>query len=300
MSHPKLLFTALSHDAQRLLLEIVGPEGTWQVPIDKEQAKRLGTELLQLSEGKSSEEEIFSQFIKELMVRLPSGKLWMGSMPSEGIPKEELPRHPVVLKQPYSIASLPVTQGLYRWIMGSNPSLSKGSKKPVETVSWFDALEFCNALSKNQGLQPCYDFEDDTVNWNQAANGFRLPTEAEWEYAARTRDDLHYSGGDRLDAVGWFDGNCNDLSVVGGKASNAWGLYDMSGSVFEWCWDWHAAYSKGELLDPQGPKSGTERVCRGGAWNHGNWFARATCRHCDLPTSRSSSIGFRVARSIHT
>jgi len=298
MTHPKLLFTVLPHDSQRLLLEILGPDGAWQIPIDKVQAGNLGNQLIELSKEQNTEGASLEQFLDELMISLPAGKLWMGSMPAEKIPEEELPRHPVNLSKNFAVSALPITQGFYRLIMGENPSVDKGSKKPVESVSWFDSVAFCNALSKLQGLEEAYRIEAQKVTWNQEANGFRLLTEAEWEYAARTKDDLHYSGNDHLDRVGWYSENCTELQEVGKKSPNDWGFYDMSGGVFEWCWDWNTSYKNGELSDPTGPAIGFERICRGGSWSKEEWFARTTCRYAELPEMRHHSIGFRIAKNL--
>ena len=298
MKHPKLLFTAHAHDSQRLILEIVGSDGTWQIPIDKDQAERLGKDLVQLSTHEESDVDLLTQFLDELMIDLPGGVLWMGSMPGEQVPEEELPRHSVTLGEGFSVAALPVTQGLYRMIMGENPSVEKGSKKPVESISWFDAIAFCNALSTQQGLEPAYVMEDEKVTWNRESNGYRLPTEAEWEYAARTKDDLYYSGSDQLHKVGWHSGNTDSLPDVGKKNPNHWGFYDLSGGVFEWCWDWNGPYAKDAETDPTGSEIGFERVCRGGAWNLKAWYSRTTCRYAELPEVRVKNIGMRLARNL--
>ena len=183
----------------------------------------------------------------------------------------------------YWMGATEVTQGLWTEVMGSNPSYFSGcgSACPVETVSWEDAVAFSNALSKREGLQPAYRQQGGAWVWDRDASGYRLPTEAEWETAALAGEKTKYAGSDDLDAVGWYaDNSGGKTHAARGKASNAWGLYDMSGNVWEWCWDAEGGY----------------RVHRGGCWDDSASGLRVSYRRRE-PGSRRSSLGFRLART---
>ena len=171
--------------------------------------------------------------------------------------------------------------------MGTNPSYYKGESRPVDQVTWFNAIEYCNALSRKEGLTPCYTQSGGTWTCNFNADGYRLPTEAEWEYAARGGNKSHgykYSGSDSLT-----------------KEANELGLYDMSGGVvWEWCWDWYGSYSSSSQTNPTGASSGSERVFRGGCWNNNASYCRVASRaknYNRYPSNSSSHVGFRVVRS---
>ena len=178
----------------------------------------------------------------------------------------------------FKIQKTELTQDIYRAVMKYNPSKFKGDKLPVENVSWYTAIDFCNKLSKQQGLKPCYSKKDGEWQMDTSANGWRLPTEEEWVKAA---DDGHkYSGSDNIDEVAWYDGNSGDKThEVATKAANANGIYDMSGNVWEWCWD----------------KAGSDRVYRGGSWFHNG----AVSYREDLyyPGYQGSDLGFRLVRN---
>ena len=192
-----------------------------------------------------------------------------------------------------------VTQGLYFAVKGTNPSrfTECGPDCPVEYVSWDDAISFANKLSKKQGLKPCYTFDKGDVVWDiQTCSGWRLPTEAEWEYMARGGKETLYAGGTAIDKLGWIKSNSEDQThPVAQKKPNAYGLYDMSGNVFEWVWDNYGNYTE-VAENPLGPKNGSERVCRGGGWNLGAKFARASRRMHDDPSMKSGFVGFRLVR----
>jgi sulfatase modifying factor 1 len=185
-------------------------------------------------------------------------------------------------------------------VMGSNPSkfTACGADCPVEHVSWCDAVVFANKLSSLEGLTPAYGNVSncDAVTWNRSANGYRLPTEAEWEYAARAGTRTPYAGGE-LDAVGWYAGNSgNTTHPVAQKLANAEGLYDMSGNVWEWTWDVYGAYG-GLVTDPTGASAGPGRVRRGGSWSDAPAKARAKFRGRLSPGNRLDSLGLRLART---
>jgi sulfatase modifying factor 1 len=190
---------------------------------------------------------------------------------------------------PYQLATFPVTQARYAQVTGKRPSTTHGDQLPVESVSWWDAVAFCNALSQREGLAPAYRLtaDEERVEWVTSADGYRLPTEAEWEHACRAGTTPARYG--RLDEIAWYRGNSRErLHEVGGKQPNAWGLHDMLGNVWEWCWD---------LYDPE--VYGTYRVLRGGGWFDEPWSCRASVRRRSHPTFRIDDAGFRIARSGH-
>jgi formylglycine-generating enzyme required for sulfatase activity len=209
----------------------------------------------------------------------------------------------------FLIASTETTQALWREVMSANPAKFKSDDRPVDTVSWLDAVKFCNELSVRDGLTPAYVFVGSSVEWKRDADGYRLPTEAEWEYAARggrygadaetPLKKAPYSGGTDADAVAWFDRNSGKSSQpVARKAANQLGLFDMSGNVWEWCWDWYGEYPKESGVDPIAPSNGSNvRVMRGGAWFTPLNLLRVTYRYWNAPTFKVNSVGFRLARN---
>jgi formylglycine-generating enzyme required for sulfatase activity len=210
------------------------------------------------------------------LVLIPAGKFMMG---------EEKDRHEVTISKPFYIGVTEVIQPQYQAIMGTNPSNFKGATKPVESVPWDDATEFCKKLSE------------------KTRQAVRLPTEAEWEYACRAGTATAFSFGDADSALGdyaWYSANrgFDTTHPVGQKKPNAWGLYDMHGNVFEWCADWYGDYPKGAVTDPQGPASGTNRVLRGGCWEYDPALCRSASRYIYLPGLRHDYYGFRVVVSV--
>ena len=231
---------------------------------------------------------------------------------------------PEVHLSPFYLGEHPLTQDIWEEIMGANPSWFKGNRRPVENVSWFDAAVFCNALNERCGYDPCYfsdrDFKtlygktsegfslpnEGEVYRKVGAKGYRLPTEAEWEYAARggkdpdKRPSYEYSGGEKLDELGWYGVNSHgETKPVGLKLPNELGLYDMSGNVWEWCEDWYAEYPSGVLTDPRGPEQGTHRVLHGGSYSTEISYSAESCRSALrvrwLPWARLTHVGFRLA-----
>ena len=226
----------------------------------------------------------------------------MGSNNTKDAWGKEAPIHPVKLS-PYYIAEFPVTQALWRAVMGKDPEelYFKGDNRPVENVSWYDIMG--NAKEKTEGF---------LAKLNQLTEGkrpdnyqYNLPTEAQWEYAARADSPYEYSGSDKLKEVAWYNLNSHrETKAVGQKAPNAFGLYDMSGNVWEWCRDWYdkdyyqACFDKGVVKDPTGPENGTARVIRGGAWYYDPRFCRVAYRGNSLPSYRDNAFGFRLVLSL--
>jgi formylglycine-generating enzyme required for sulfatase activity len=236
----------------------------------------------------------------------PSGELCSGET-----------QHQVTLTRAIYVAATEVTQAQWQATMGWEDSYFDGPNRPVEQTTWFDAVSYCNLRSAAEGLTPVYTitgaaYEESHitsagVTWNPNANGYRLLTEAEWEYACRAGSTGAYCNGDisqcdcgsepNLDAVGWYCGNSGDQTHdVGTKSPNAWGLYDMHGNVWEWCWDWYEDYG-GSVTDPAGPASGSARVGRGGSWGSGAQYCRSAGRDYGNPGFRSDNLGLRLART---
>ncbi|MBL8784789.1 MAG: formylglycine-generating enzyme family protein [Deltaproteobacteria bacterium] len=229
-------------------------------------------------------------------VAIPAGTFMMGSPASEDGRYDDEVQHEVRITRGFWMKQTEVTQGEWESVMGSNPSsnTSCGRKCPVENVSWFDAVLYLDKLSDNEGLERCYD--SNNAFKGVRCTGYRLPTEAEWEYAARAGTSRARHGS--LDQVAWYDGNSgNATHPVGQKAANAWGLYDMVGNVWEWVTDWYGNYG-GAATDPAGPSSGASRVVRGGGWYNYAQNARAARRAGHVPSYRNDLIGFRPLRSI--
>jgi formylglycine-generating enzyme required for sulfatase activity len=235
------------------------------------------------------------------LVLIPAGTFLMGSPDADkDADPDEKPRHRVRITRPFYLGTTEVTQGQYRAVTGENPSHFKGSDDlPVENVSWNDAIAYCNKLSELEGLKPYYQFGPGVPS---GGDGYRLPTEAEWEYACRAGSTTRYSFGDDAASLGeyaWFDGNSGEKThPVGQKRPNAWGLYDMHGNVWEWCRDgWDADYYKNSpVADPLGPSQAAFRVIRGGGWNFNPRHARSANRDWITPGLRYDFLGFRLAR----
>lgn len=243
------------------------------------------------------------------MIEVEGGTFTMGATSEQrDADKNEKPTHEVTVSSFY-ITKYEVTQEFWKRIMGSNPSRFKGEKRPVEMVSWYDAVEFCNKLSEKEGLTSAYSGSGERITCNFQTNGYRLPTEAEWEFAARGGNKskgYRYSGGNNLTDVGWY-GALNNTGnrtqeegtpEVGKKSANELGIYDMSGNVWEWCWDWYGDYRPGSENNPTRPSMGKFRVIRGGAWNSNEVLCRCTSRGYRSHSNKSSSLGLRLARTL--
>jgi formylglycine-generating enzyme required for sulfatase activity len=230
------------------------------------------------------------------LVLIPKGTFTMGSPESEERHERNERQHEVTIGNDYYLGVTEVTQGQYERVMGTNPSdnqkrdirMSDSSMYPVERVSWEDAVEFCKNLS-------------DLPEEKKVGRVYRLPTEAQWEYACRAGSKTQYSFGESSRSIGdyaWLEENSNNRThPVGQKKPNAWGLYDMHGNVLEWCSDWYDKYPKGPVSDPGGPKEGTFRVLRGGSYDRDPTSCRSAHRIWYIPSSRYlyTYYGFRVA-----
>jgi formylglycine-generating enzyme required for sulfatase activity len=223
----------------------------------------------------------------------------------------------VRITRPFYLGVHEVTQAQYQAVMGHNPSYfssnSKGKDRvagqstdqhPVEYVSWLDAVQFCNKLSAKEDLKPFYEIDGETArvaDWK--GPGYRLPTEAEWEYACRAGTSTRYSFGDDRESLGesgWYEENSGSRThPVGQKGANALGLFDLHGNVCEWCWDGfdERSYAGAPAEDPSGRARVPDRVIRGGGWGSEPRGCRSAFRSWSAPGYRSNSIGFRLARS---
>lgn len=264
--------------------------------------------------------------IPEGFVLIPAGTFQMGS---EKGGNDNKPVHEVAITKAFYMGKYEVTQAEYEKYCSygsSSPSSSygDGDNYPAYGVSWYDALVYCNKRSMAEELTPCYSISGSTdpskwgdvpastdSTWNAVicdwdANGYRLPTEAEWEYAARAGDNtvasLIYSGTSDVNKLGeyaWYSGNSNKKThEVGTKSPNEFGLYDMSGNVFEWCWNWYTnSYDAEAGSDPTGTSAGSNRVRRGGGWNSNSDDCAVSYRGTVNPNGRNSNLGFRVVRA---
>jgi len=271
------------------------------------------------------------------MVWVPGGSFELGKNLGTGGGSDITPVSTVTLTG-FHIGKFPVTQAEYMAVTETNPGsdsyASAGDiklRRPVSRVSWYEAIVFCNKLSMLEGLSPAYlinsstnpsnwgtvphesyrDFESDTGLWDAVvivpgSTGYRLLTEAQWEYAAKggngSPGNFTFAGSDDPDEVAWYRNNTNRIREVGLKTSNGLGIYDMSGNVFEWCWDWRANYTSDVETDPAGPASGNQRVRRGGSYdsslNDDSWSSspRSVSRSGETPHRNRWETGFRVAR----
>ena len=242
-------------------------------------------------------------------VTIPAGSFRMGDIQNYGVYSHEKPVHDVSISS-FQMSISEITQGQYKRIMGSvraSDALGKSDSISVYSVDWYDAVRFCNVLSDAADFERCYDESSWFCDFNK--NGFRLPTEAEWEYACRAGTETMFYTGNNLSSdakistdlaeAGWYHGNNNYHTYpVGLKEPNAWGLYDMHGNESEWCNDWYSNsyYSSSSLNNPIGPSSGDRRVLRGGDWYSYAVACRSAARGSFRPLEKSYHWGFRVVR----
>jgi formylglycine-generating enzyme required for sulfatase activity/TolB-like protein len=236
-------------------------------------------------------------FVPENMVWVAGGTFRMGSQVYNG---DENPVHMVQVNS-FFMSKTQVTQEEYSRVMGTNPSRFQNPGAPVERITWYEAIEYCNKLSQREGLIPAYSGNNDRIIWDSSANGYRLPTEAEWEYAAQGGNvetlNFNLPGGNGGDGLAWYKGNSGGITHrVATKTANILGLYDMAGNVWEWCWDRYGPYDEKTQYNPRGPGLGLNRVVRGGSWNSEEAELRLTYRHIGNPEQRYSDVGFRVVR----
>jgi len=271
---------------------------------------------VKIKKGKTSNVEFkfpLAAMVPAGMILVEGGTFLMGDKTDE----KASPVHKVTLSN-FCIGMYEVTQKEWKAIMGSNPSEMQGDYKPVTNLSWYDAIEYCNARSRQEGLMPCYTIDKsrkdpnnaslyDDLKWivafDQSANGYRLPTEAEWEYAARggkKSKGYSFAGSNKYFDVGIYHLHSILSKVivdVGAKTPNELGTYDMSGNVWEWCWDWKDEYTKDKGLNPLGAVMGEYRILRGGS-GEDKPLPKTTYRNGKNPGHLSRFVGFRVVRSL--
>jgi sulfatase modifying factor 1 len=246
------------------------------------------------------------------MRRIPAGTFTMGCTPEQELSlndvrespdcdEDEKPAHTVNITFPFFMGEVEVTRGVYRDVSGGAPKAWSCTSNdcPAVMVSWNDAVALANEMSLKEGLKPCYTIQGENVSWPEGllCEGYRLPTEAEWEHAARAGDGFKYPGSNDPDQVAWYESNSGrDAHRVGGKAPNSWGIYDMSGNAWEWVWDGWLAYSEGKAADPVGTLT-EHRVLRGGSEGSPSRYLRVASRAGDRPGKRYSDVGFRIVRT---
>jgi formylglycine-generating enzyme required for sulfatase activity len=274
--------------------------------------------LLDRSGGSIAPELITTRIGQIKLKRIPAGSFLMGSQDDDkDAANDEKPQHRVRITRPFYLGVCEVTQAQYEAVIGDNPSYfsaNGGGKEkvagqstdrhPVETVSWLDVVKFCNKLSEMEGRPAFYEIDGEKVrvpDWNRA--GYRLPTEAEWEYACRGNVPTitRYSFGDDAGSLGefaWYDDNAGGKThPVGEKRPNGLGLFDMHGNVYEWCWDGYGDdyYKQSAEDDPRGLDGASSRVRRGGGWYSNPRHARSAVRYWNEPGLRYFDLGFRLA-----
>lgn len=243
------------------------------------------------------------------MIYCAAGEFLMGSDDTFGWGSQDQhqPQHKVKISTPFLMGKTQVTQALWRAVLGNNPSYFRGKQRPVEHINWLDCVLFCNALSKLDNLTPAYIIkygDERQVKCNPKVNGYRLPTEAEWEYAARAGNKFLYAGSDQIDEVAWYGDHSKDgTHPVGQKKSNDWGFQDFSGNVWEWCndeWDDEMYKNLTAQVDESDEYKSimSSRSFRGGQWNGNAEHCRVAYRDALVPFNRTYLLGFRLIQSV--
>lgn len=271
------------------------------------------------AESELQESEETMHVIEDGLLFIPGGTFAMGSPDGERQRQEDETLHSVTVSAFY-IDPYEVTQKDYLEIMGENPSHFEGDALPVENVTWYDAIQYCNKLSENKGLTPVYTIDGDSVTWDRSANGYRLPTEAEWEYAVRAGTTTIYNFGDQVHSdYANFEGsypylieenyvshrnpdvvtsrNRGETIAVTELAPNGFGLYQTHGNVAEWCFDYYGEYDLQNTTDPAGAVNGSLRVNRGGSYNDFGKHLRSAYRSATNPLDGDQNLGFRICRN---
>lgn len=230
------------------------------------------------------------------MIEIPSGTFTMGSNSGNS---NEQPVDIIKITNSFYMSDKEISQCLWLNVMDSNPSIMNNSNKyPVHNVSWLQAILFCNKLSDIYNYEKCYTINGEDIACDFNKNGFRLPTEAEWEYTCRAGSNSDFSGSQILDLMGWYNNNSGFIiHLPGQKKQNSFGLYDMHGNVWEWCWDFYDEnyYATRPNTDPLGPDNGSIHVIRGGAYTDGSFYARSSNR--TFPNTNFEQCGFRIVRN---
>jgi formylglycine-generating enzyme required for sulfatase activity len=254
---------------------------------------------------------IWEEEAPEWMAAITGRTFTMGSPIDEVGRSQYETQHSVTVGRFY-MSRYEVSQEEYALYDAVHVSGFSGAKLPVNSVTWYEAVGYCNWLSEEEGLTPAYEINGTTVTWDKGANGYRLPTEAEWEYACRAGTTTVFNTGttittDQANYNGSYPYNDNAAGIyrqttmeVDSFEANEWGLYNMHGNVYEWCWDWYVEnyYSEEEAsgADPDAPATGAYRVVRGGGWFSYGQYLRSACRSISSPSNQASNIGFRLVR----
>lgn len=266
--------------------------GKYILPLDYRFCPSCGHPIGGSSESFSMDSDILEFEVEDVsfkMILVEHGHFMMGATSEQGDRyNDEKPVHKVTLTKDYYMGETQVTQALWKAVMGDNPSSFEGEERPVESVSWDDCQKFIRKLNRKLRSQ-------------LHGKSFRLPTEAEWEFAARGGNKscgYQYSGSDDLDEVAcYFDNSDDETCDVASFDSNELGIYDMSGNVWEWCHDWWGSYNRSAQTDPKGPSSGSRRVFRGGSWGSGVSWCRLAFRYNGYPDNIRYDLGLRLALS---